>query len=398
MPSPRLPSGGGCRALSAAASAAGPGFISAAASAPCPGFTPSALELPHPTTTHAATAQNIPTHDIWARFVLLAIAGQRSGAGAVPAGKRAVGASRRVDIGAAHLEMCRSVPTAISQSPTGSDLFSADSRSGSGVHRGVGGAAASGRVTCLRFGRRVRIAIGANRPMAETIGHSVAATNTAHRAHAVRDHPLACQPEWIRRGCTAPHGEEFARIDSERCAPPHTGRKIACGDNRRRLQPSVEVAPMKSPSPPTNGHDVSTRGRRVTPHDSQPKRSTRSEIATTTKPSTASSKYARRSGRPKRFSALGCTTSQSCRQPSGIARRYALAALTEKAPLLDVFIGRHGEAWRMYFAPVSWRPAMLQPWMNEPRFFRSCATPTRLTSTDARRTEAWRFGRKAGLP
>lgn len=33
--------------------------------------------------------------------------------------------------------------------------------------------------------------------------------------------------------------------------------------------------------------------------------------------------------------------------------------MTEKAPVLDIFIGRHGDAWRLYFAPLSWMPAML---------------------------------------
>jgi hypothetical protein len=51
------------------------------------------------------------------------------------------------------------------------------------------------------------------------------------------------------------------------------------------------------------------------------------------------------------------------------------AAMTEKAPLLDVFIGRHGSAWRMYFAPASWRPSMLQSWMNEHREIFPVARP-----------------------
>jgi len=32
--------------------------------------------------------------------------------------------------------------------------------------------------------------------------------------------------------------------------------------------------------------------------------------------------------------------------------------MTEKAPMLDVFIGRRGDAWRAHFAPGSWMPPM----------------------------------------
>jgi len=49
--------------------------------------------------------------------------------------------------------------------------------------------------------------------------------------------------------------------------------------------------------------------------------------------------------------------------------------MAEKAPVLDVFIGRRGDAWRLYFAPASWRPGMLRAWMNERREIFPVARP-----------------------
>jgi hypothetical protein len=33
--------------------------------------------------------------------------------------------------------------------------------------------------------------------------------------------------------------------------------------------------------------------------------------------------------------------------------------MTPKSPAIDVFIGRDGDVWRMYFAPRSWVPLLL---------------------------------------
>src|ERR1700730_4024991 len=41
--------------------------------------------------------------------------------------------------------------------------------------------------------------------------------------------------------------------------------------------------------------------------------------------------------------------------------------MTQKAPVLDLFIGRHGHAWRLYVAPASWRPGVLRTRMDEHR-------------------------------
>jgi hypothetical protein len=41
------------------------------------------------------------------------------------------------------------------------------------------------------------------------------------------------------------------------------------------------------------------------------------------------------------------------------------AVMTEKTPVLDLFIGRDGDAWRLYVAPASWRPGLLQMRMDE---------------------------------
>lgn len=49
--------------------------------------------------------------------------------------------------------------------------------------------------------------------------------------------------------------------------------------------------------------------------------------------------------------------------------------MTEKAPVLDVFIGRHGDGWRMVFAPASWMPPMLQVWANDRREIFPVARP-----------------------
>jgi hypothetical protein len=36
-----------------------------------------------------------------------------------------------------------------------------------------------------------------------------------------------------------------------------------------------------------------------------------------------------------------------------------------RAPVIDVFIGRDGEAWRLYFAATSWKPGLLRDLMDE---------------------------------
>ena len=36
-----------------------------------------------------------------------------------------------------------------------------------------------------------------------------------------------------------------------------------------------------------------------------------------------------------------------------------------KAPILDIFIGRHGDAWRLYVAPTSWKPGLIRNRMDE---------------------------------
>ena len=42
-----------------------------------------------------------------------------------------------------------------------------------------------------------------------------------------------------------------------------------------------------------------------------------------------------------------------------------LAVVTPKTPVLDLFIGRDGDAWRLYVAPSSWKPEPLQRRMDE---------------------------------
>jgi hypothetical protein len=39
--------------------------------------------------------------------------------------------------------------------------------------------------------------------------------------------------------------------------------------------------------------------------------------------------------------------------------------MTPKAPVLDLFIGRDGDPWRLYVAPTSWRPMLLRDRMGE---------------------------------
>jgi hypothetical protein len=42
-----------------------------------------------------------------------------------------------------------------------------------------------------------------------------------------------------------------------------------------------------------------------------------------------------------------------------------LAVLAPKTPVLDLFIGRDGNAWRLYVAPTSWKPELLRRRMDE---------------------------------
>jgi hypothetical protein len=46
-------------------------------------------------------------------------------------------------------------------------------------------------------------------------------------------------------------------------------------------------------------------------------------------------------------------------------RDATLDVVTPKSPILDLFIGRHGAAWRLYFAPTSWKPELLQRQMDQ---------------------------------
>ena len=39
--------------------------------------------------------------------------------------------------------------------------------------------------------------------------------------------------------------------------------------------------------------------------------------------------------------------------------------MAPKTPVLDLFIGRDGNAWRLYVAPTSWRPELLRRRMDE---------------------------------
>jgi hypothetical protein len=39
--------------------------------------------------------------------------------------------------------------------------------------------------------------------------------------------------------------------------------------------------------------------------------------------------------------------------------------MAPKTPVLDVFIGRDGDGWRLYVAPTSWKPELLRRRMDE---------------------------------
>jgi hypothetical protein len=39
--------------------------------------------------------------------------------------------------------------------------------------------------------------------------------------------------------------------------------------------------------------------------------------------------------------------------------------MAPKTPVLDLFIGRDGDAWRLYVAPTSWTPELLRRRMDE---------------------------------
>ena len=39
--------------------------------------------------------------------------------------------------------------------------------------------------------------------------------------------------------------------------------------------------------------------------------------------------------------------------------------MTLQTPVIDIFIGRDGEAWRLYVAPTSWKPGVLRNRMDE---------------------------------
>ena len=39
--------------------------------------------------------------------------------------------------------------------------------------------------------------------------------------------------------------------------------------------------------------------------------------------------------------------------------------MISKAPVLDLFIGRDGDAWRLYVAPTSWKPMLIADRMDE---------------------------------
>jgi hypothetical protein len=38
--------------------------------------------------------------------------------------------------------------------------------------------------------------------------------------------------------------------------------------------------------------------------------------------------------------------------------------MVPKAPVLDLFIGRDGDGWRLYIAPISWKPKPLRARMS----------------------------------
>ena len=49
--------------------------------------------------------------------------------------------------------------------------------------------------------------------------------------------------------------------------------------------------------------------------------------------------------------------------------------MTPKTPVLDLFIGRDGDAWRLYVAPTSWKPELLRRRMDERGEIFPVATP-----------------------
>jgi hypothetical protein len=98
--------------------------------------------------------------------------------------------------------------------------------------------------------------------------------------------------------------------------------------------------------------------------------------ATTTIPTTARKKYALRSGFPRRLSALALMTAHTSGHPiaarrsttpPGKGRRpdATVAAMTPKTAILDLFIGRDGDGWRLYVAPTSWKLELLERRMDE---------------------------------
>jgi hypothetical protein len=52
-----------------------------------------------------------------------------------------------------------------------------------------------------------------------------------------------------------------------------------------------------------------------------------------------------------------------------------LRAMAPKTPVLDLFIGRDGDAWRLYVAPTSWTPELLRRRMDERGEIFPVATP-----------------------
>ena len=105
------------------------------------------------------------------------------------------------------------------------------------------------------------------------------------------------------------------------------------------------------------------------------RRMTMTATATTTIPNTARKKHALRSGFPRRLSALALMTARTSGHPIAARRSTtppakgrrpdAPVAMTPKTPVLDLFIGRDGDAWRLYVAPTSWKPELLQRRMDE---------------------------------
>src|ERR1035438_10209107 len=108
-------------------------------------------------------------------------------------------------------------------------------------------------------------------------------------------------------------------------------------------------------------------------------RMTRRATATTTIPKTARKKYALRSGFPRRLSALALmmahtsghptaarrSTTSPCKKDASPDATLASMAPKPKTPVLDLFIGSDGDAWRLYVAPTSWKPEHLRRRMDE---------------------------------